>query len=144
MLLMRRRVKLLGAGLVVLAGLAIGPRALANITAPNCTIRDVLEYQDVQSNTATELAVDGKPATDMANRFPGATVVEQAVLDLTSKSIPPVDGHRALVVRLDGMADQPVFGPVGNKPESLPVACGIAIYDADTGEFIVSMSRLGT
>ena len=138
-----KRTRLVVGLVFVIASLAIGSRVVANAINPPCTVADVLAYQDIQAGVSAQVTVAGKPLDDLALRYPGARVVEQSVMDLRSASIPPVDGHRALIVLLAVMADVPIGGPIGHPTTLAPVACGIAIYDADTGEFIVSMSRLG-
>jgi hypothetical protein len=94
----------------------------------------------VQANASgLLLAVD-----QVKDLYPGGAAVEQTTGVLTSDQMPSVSGHRATVVRIDGAA---ALGPGGTPPPdglaSVPdrtlATCTVTIFDADTGEFLVSM-----
>jgi hypothetical protein len=135
---------LAGTAALLLAALW-GVRTLATSEAVPCTIEDVAAFYDISLETTSVALGDGVPASVAAQvqkRAIGASVVDQRVFALRSEAVPLVDGHRALVLRLDHVPDGVIEGPAGQDRIPGEVKCAIAIYDADTGAFLVSFQRL--
>jgi hypothetical protein len=78
---------------------------------------------------------------------PGTRVVEEQVGRAHSAQLPIVQNHNVLVARVEGEGDMPIGGPVGRPGDSPQVvmgsvSCAIAVYDSDTGEFLVEWQVL--
>ncbi len=111
--------------------------------AENCTLAGFAAANGIalSAPTGKSLAVTGDLSAALA-REPGSSVVEQTVVHMQSAQVPPLNGRNGVLMRLANVPPQPVIGPVGSAPEMAPVACAITIYDADSGEFLVSYMSL--
>jgi len=76
---------------------------------------------------------------------PAGTVAEQVVAAVKSANLPVVDGHIALIVRIEGgtglAGGSP--GPSGVLSSPEPLRCALSIFDADSGEFLVNLKDYG-
>jgi hypothetical protein len=137
--MIRRLAVLVG---VVLAVGAVSVRTFAGASA--CSIDGVA--------TKSGLIVDRLDApvsvqistvsADALREFSGATIVEQRLAKISSVDVPAVDGRNAWVLRLANVADTPGGGPIGAQVGNLQTLCTVTIYDADTGEFLMTIRNL--
>lgn len=79
---------------------------------------------------------------------PHATIVEEFVGILRSDRLPVVNDRVALILRLEGVTHPPAAGsppPDGvlsrDEQSRVKVTCALSIFEAETGEFLVSMGR---
>ena len=99
-----------------------------------------------QTGKALPAGID-KALGQVQHLEPGAVVTEQALGRLSSTELPTIDGYSAVVLRLEGLAPRFLGGPqppegeasTGASRSELQVVCALAIFDAETGEFLVSM-----
>src|SRR5664279_4400359 len=74
---------------------------------------------------------------------PGSSVVEERTGLARSGTIPIVNAHNVVIVRLAGVGAMPVTGPVGAGQVRMSTpSCVIAVYDADNGNKLVEFGTL--
>ena len=138
------------AAFVIGTALYIGPLASANptVASSQCTIKAEMEAMNVQLDSALPPGLMVAAAHSNLERIhPGSRVVEEQAGRAHSAQLPIVQNHDVLVARVEGEGDMPIGGPVG-KPGDAPqvvmgsVSCAIAVYDSDTGEFLVEWQVL--
>lgn len=116
----------------------------------DCSISTMAaEYEfSIQSTTGPSIpAVLDKTLAEVQRVEPGAVVAERMSGALRSSQLPTIDGRTAIVLRLDGLAPRSASGPAPAEGESsdgvarpqVAVKCAVALFDAGTGEFLVSM-----
>lgn len=139
----RRRAILAALGVLVIGtGSLLVVRA---VMADSCTIDNVMTMYGVDLGPSAAFVSDGVSALieeASTNRAPGAVVVATRVAKAASRDLPPVDGHRVLIRQMDHVPDGVIEGPAGLTRIAGEVKCAVAIYDADTGDFLVSLQRL--
>jgi hypothetical protein len=137
----RKLFMIAGAGLLALV-------AVLNVSASatqTCSIDAVASAYGINLQAAAAPVaanVDALISDDIALRNPGATVAADRVAVLASGTVPIVDGHRAVLRQLVNVPDGVIFGPAGVDRIPAAVVCKVAIYDADTGDFLASFQQL--
>jgi hypothetical protein len=135
-----RRVAFLAA--IVLAVGAVSVRTFAGASA--CSIDGVATKSGLIVDRF-DAPVSVQVPTVSANalkEFPGSTVVEERLAKISSVVVPVVDGRTAWVLRLANVPDTPSGGPIGAQVGNLQTLCTVTMYDADTGEFLITIRNL--
>jgi hypothetical protein len=109
-----------------------------------CTIASEFVYEGV---TLDKTVPAGPKALTAKNNAladePGAAVVEEVLGRANSSSVPVVNGHDVVVLRLTNVAPVPIFGPPTDGPAVMSKpSCVIAVYDADSGDKLVEWQTL--
>ena len=147
-------------GLVVLAGAAValaifgaalwGESVIAGSSRADLENTCTIDAQAVYEGITLDRSV---PAGNLASvaegnalaAEPGATVMETQTGRAASDTIPVVNGHNVVLVRLANVAPVMMGGPAGTAATKAAFAspsCDIAIYDADTGDLLVEMKTV--
>jgi hypothetical protein len=111
----------------------------------SCSIANVAAYYGISmvaDSSPVPAAAIAEINSDLKVRAPAATVLADNVSRLQSLQIAVVNGHRALVRQLTDMPDGVILGPAGNDGIPAHVTCGVAFYDADSGEFLIDFEKL--
>lgn len=137
------------AALVATVTLCFTSVASANpaATGPNrpCTIDAELNVVNVQLDRSVppgQMIADAHRS--LQNAHPGASVVEQMVGRAHSAQLPIVENRNVVILRVEGEEDRPIGGPVDTSHSVVMgrVSCAVAVYDSDTGEFLVEWQSL--
>jgi hypothetical protein len=109
--------------------------------APDCTIGKMTErYAMVLSTVETGPASDrARIRTDIADKFPHATIKEHALATVSSKQDPGLDKRTVLIYLLAGDTG-PIPGGAGGRPPVQGI-CEMTFYDAETEAFISSLGH---
>jgi hypothetical protein len=110
-----------------------------------CTIDAQASYEGITLDRTIAVGKQASAAqTTALAAEPGSSVVEEQSGRARSNAWPIVDGHNVVVMRLDGAASVPIFGPPGTAGDVImsKPSCVIAIYDADTGAKLVELQTL--
>lgn len=144
----------LGVAATVLAigiGAVAVARAVSSGPSGSCSIDTMAaEYGLVLNATSDTAAGRSQAITDLQVQYPGSTVIDQRVASIASARLPTVDGHVALILLLGGVqaampGGTPSSDGSGVKASSNSVvACAAAIYDAQSGAFLVGFRDMGT
>jgi hypothetical protein len=137
---MSRRLAVLAA--IVLAVGAVSVRTFAG--APACSIDGVarksgLIVDQLDAPASVQLST---VSADALREFSGATVVEERLAKISSVDVPAVDGRTAWVLRLANVPDTPGGGPAGEQVGNLQTLCTVTMYDANSGEFLITIRNL--
>jgi hypothetical protein len=129
---------------VLLTLLVVSRGVLGATPTADCSIDSMArEYGfTVEPQTAPASTDESAIANAELTVFPGARVAEQSRAIVRSKQIPSIDGHSALILRLDGMPDSPIGGPHDEAKQDARTLCAVAIYDRDSGDFLVRLRDL--
>jgi hypothetical protein len=86
----------------------------------------------------------GDADRNVQDAHPGARAVEEMVGRAHSAQLPIVENHSVVILRVEGEEDLPIGGPVDTTHPVVMgrVSCAIAVYDSDTGEFLVEWQTL--
>jgi hypothetical protein len=135
--------------------LALGAALLGRSVIAGSSIADLENTCTIDAQTAYEgISLDrsvspgGLASVAEANALatePGASVAEVQTGRASSSTIPVVNGHNVVLVRMDNVAPVPIFGPANTgltKAVTSAPSCDIAIYDTDTGGLLVDMKTL--
>lgn len=145
----KQRIAMVTFGMATLAALGLGMHAVQGAsgtstfaTNPPCTFDLLaseygLELSPAASASSTVVAAARK---DAVSGLPNAVIGAERTSAVRTVSIPDLDGRVVLMLRLDNMPDSPGVGPPESRSGPLPTTCAAAIYDAKTGEFLVSFS----
>jgi len=121
-------------------------RPIANTsgaTSNQCSIAAMAQEYGVTltSTSGAAPAAESAARTDLLAEFPGAIVAQEEVATLRSASAPVLDGHRGLLMQIEGVPGN-VAGPAGAQPPVVTVTCAVSVYDADTGQFLTTMKDM--
>ena len=118
--------------------------ASAATPAPACSIASLgTEYSvSITTSESVPTAVIDAAVGDVSERYPDAAVLGNATGTMASAQVPRVDGVRVVAVLFSSDAANRGGGPVGTEPQAYRVGCGAAVYDAATGELLVSFLHL--
>jgi hypothetical protein len=118
------------------------------MSASECSIASMAAEFGFTAEPTQQRAVSAAKARDQVSELePNATVSDELVGILRSERLPVVDGRVGLIFRLEGVIPPPAGSPRpdgarGQSSESgIRITCAISIFDAQTGEFLVSMGR---
>ncbi len=118
--------------------------ASAAAPAPECSIPSLgTEYGvSITTTESVPAAVIDAAMGDVSERYPDAAVLGNATGRMASAQVPRMDGVRVVAVLFSSDVANRGGGPVGTEPQAYRVGCGAAVYDAGTGEFLVSLLHL--
>jgi hypothetical protein len=138
---------LLFAAVLVIVG---GVSSSTVVSTSRATAADPCSIDAATRSFGLTLGASGNAAEGIATKasnaalgeFANATILDSRAAVVRSAMIPSLDGVRAIVMSVDDKQSRFAGGPPGSRVD-LAAACTLALYDADTGEFLANLRSFG-
>ncbi len=111
---------------------------------PDCSIAGMADEYGLTLTTpsVSDPVAEDQLVRSVARDYPGASIADQQVATIDSKGLPTVDGRQGVVVLLAGVTPVGIGAPQGFQPGPIRARCVVSVYEALSGEFLVSLEDL--